>query len=150
DSVLGTLTARSVTLELAIALLRRLFDQQVFRLKKQTIPAGNSFECGVRVHRVEPEINHFIAITREQWYGYVNQQRLVENLPASTPSTNGKVVPHPDGPERPRHFWCNGKCTSINSGRAFELLKFMWDKRSSAFEELSGPGAAWDDNLSDE
>jgi len=97
---------------------------------------------------VEPEINHFIAITREQWYGYVNQQRLVENPPALTPSTNGKEVTHVDGPERPRHFWWNGKRYSINSGRAFDLLMFMWGKSSATFEELNGPGGAWDE-LSD-
>jgi nucleoside phosphorylase len=73
ETLLGALKAKEITLALAMALLRRLIDQQVFKPWSQTIPAGYSYEqgCPFPIHRLEPETTHCLVTTRERWYGYL-------------------------------------------------------------------------------
>jgi hypothetical protein len=92
--------------------------------------------------------------------GLAGQQRLVwkGSSGEATPPTGQERPPeksqtiHRDGPEAPHWLRWNNERIRIGKGRArlsWLLLNYFWERDSSAYEDLQGPGKPWPDPVSD-
>src|SRR5262249_7906852 len=58
----------------------------------------------------------------------------------------------PDGPDPPLWFWWKGRRHRIGKKRSrlsWLLLDYFWNRDSSTYEDLQGPGLPWSDPVSD-